>query len=292
MATYSQLNTDTTSGGDVVGPGSSTDDNLAAFDGATGKLLKDSGIASGDVVQSDNTLTEYAVVCGDTSSKNVQSIAGVGTSGQVLTSNGAGALPTFQNAAGGDVVGPGSSTDNALARWDGASGDSLQDSDVIVTDNGEMTNTSQPFFTAYLTSNANNVTGDGTQYYLGDTDVGAGMTTLVNQGSHFTTGASGGAYFTAPVDGNYQFNFYALIQDFSSSHTLSLQLVTTSDTLDYGNYAAGQPAGNFPASFSVAIPLSATDTVKFAISSGGSTKTLDVNGGADSRTYVSGFLVC
>ena len=46
--------------------------------------------------------TAYAVVCGGTTSTgNLQSIASVGTSGQVLTSNGAGALPTFQNASSG-----------------------------------------------------------------------------------------------------------------------------------------------------------------------------------------------
>jgi hypothetical protein len=46
--------------------------------------------------------TAYAVVCGGTTSTGaVQSIASVGTSGQVLTSNGAGALPTFQAAGGG-----------------------------------------------------------------------------------------------------------------------------------------------------------------------------------------------
>lgn len=44
------------------------------------------------------SLTAYAVICGGTSSTGaVQSIASVGTSGQVLTSNGASALPTFQN---------------------------------------------------------------------------------------------------------------------------------------------------------------------------------------------------
>ena len=37
-------------------------------------------------------------------------------------------------ASGGDVSGPGASTDNAIARWDGAGGDTLQDSSVIVTD--------------------------------------------------------------------------------------------------------------------------------------------------------------
>ena len=47
------------------------------------------------------TLTAYAVVCGGTTSTGaVQSIASVGTTGQVLTSNGAGALPTFQAAGG------------------------------------------------------------------------------------------------------------------------------------------------------------------------------------------------
>lgn len=45
--------------------------------------------------------TAYAVICGGTTSTGAQqSIASVGTSGQVLTSNGAGALPTFQTAAG------------------------------------------------------------------------------------------------------------------------------------------------------------------------------------------------
>lgn len=49
--------------------------------------------------------TAYAVLCGGTSSTSAQqSIAGVGTSGQVLTSNGAGALPTFQAAGGGGSV--------------------------------------------------------------------------------------------------------------------------------------------------------------------------------------------
>lgn len=50
----------------------------------------------------NSSATAYAVICGGTTSTNpLQSIASVGTSGQVLTSNGAGALPTFQTAAGG-----------------------------------------------------------------------------------------------------------------------------------------------------------------------------------------------
>lgn len=43
------------------------------------------------------TATEYAVICGGTTATGAhQSVASVGTANQVLTSNGAGALPTFQ----------------------------------------------------------------------------------------------------------------------------------------------------------------------------------------------------
>jgi len=49
--------------------------------------------------------TAYAVLCGGTTTTGAQqSIASVGTSGQVLTSNGAGALPTFQAASGGGIT--------------------------------------------------------------------------------------------------------------------------------------------------------------------------------------------
>ena len=54
----------------------------------------------------NTSATAYAVLCGGTTSTSAhQSIASVGTAGQVLTSNGAGALPTFQSAAGGFAAG-------------------------------------------------------------------------------------------------------------------------------------------------------------------------------------------
>jgi hypothetical protein len=52
-------------------------------------------VANGGTGRTTNTA--YAVICGGTTTGGAeQSIASVGTSGQVLTSNGAGALPTFQ----------------------------------------------------------------------------------------------------------------------------------------------------------------------------------------------------
>lgn len=49
--------------------------------------------------------TAFAVICGGTTSTDPQqSVASVGTAAQVLTSNGAGSLPTFQDAGGGGGV--------------------------------------------------------------------------------------------------------------------------------------------------------------------------------------------
>lgn len=47
----------------------------------------------------NSSLTAYAVLCGGTTTTGaIQSIASVGTSGQLLTSNGSSSLPTFQDA--------------------------------------------------------------------------------------------------------------------------------------------------------------------------------------------------
>ena len=70
--------------------------SLPLSTGITGTLP----VANGGTGRTTNTA--YAVICGGTTNGGVeQSIASVGTSGQVLTSNGASALPTFQDAGGG-----------------------------------------------------------------------------------------------------------------------------------------------------------------------------------------------
>jgi hypothetical protein len=79
--------------------------------GTTGQVLVSAGAAAlpaygtAPVTGGGTGLTSataYAVLCGGTTSTGAfQSIASVGSSGNVLTSNGAGALPTFQAPAGG-----------------------------------------------------------------------------------------------------------------------------------------------------------------------------------------------
>lgn len=53
----------------------------------------------------NTTFTAYSVICaGTTATGAFQNVSGVGTSGQVLTSNGASALPTWQPAGGGSSL--------------------------------------------------------------------------------------------------------------------------------------------------------------------------------------------
>ena len=53
----------------------------------------------------NSSLTAYALMAaGTTSTGNMQQVSGLGTSGQVLTSNGAGALPTWQASSGSSLL--------------------------------------------------------------------------------------------------------------------------------------------------------------------------------------------
>ena len=62
-----------------------------------------------------------------------------GTAGQALITNGSGVL-SWSTAASGDVVGPASATDNAIARYDGTTGKIIQNSVVTIADTtGDMT---------------------------------------------------------------------------------------------------------------------------------------------------------
>ena len=102
--------------GDVIGPASATANNLAAFDGTTGKIIKQAntvtvaqggtGISSGTsggilaytasgTLASSGVLAQFGIVLGGGAGAVPTSTA-VGTATYVLTSNGSGLAPTFQ----------------------------------------------------------------------------------------------------------------------------------------------------------------------------------------------------
>lgn len=258
------------------------------------------------------TLTDHGVLLG--SGTGAITAASVGTNGQVLlgatgadaafaTLTSSGGTITFTPGANslnleanGGITGPGSSTDNALARWNGIGGDTLQDSTVIVTDNGEMTNASQPAFSAYLGTTDLNVTGDGTTFNLGDTDVGTALTELFDIGGNFTPGASGGAVFTAPVAGIYVFSGGISLLQIGAGHT-ALDCSFTGSTAGSFFIVGGDVGAmrdlnsQFNFNGSVIMKLAAAETVTFGVTVFSSTKTVDINGVANYKTYFSGYLL-
>jgi hypothetical protein len=129
-----------------------------------------------------------------------------GTDGQVLTSTGAGSPPAFEAVSTG-IADPGSSTDNQLVRWNGASGDAVQDSGIVVSDDGHMTNATLPAFHAYMGPTCAQIGHNAKM----DFD-----TVLFNTGSHFSTTTQ---TFTAPITGVYQFHLGVPCNTISESGT-------------------------------------------------------------------------
>jgi len=113
--------------GNVIGPASSTDNAVARYDTTTGELLQDSLVTVDDV----GKLTAPLLA-----TSNYYLPAGDGTVGQALTTDGVGVVG-FSTV--GNVIGPASSTDNAVARYDTTTGELLQDSLVTVDDVGKLT---------------------------------------------------------------------------------------------------------------------------------------------------------
>ncbi len=95
------------------------------------QILNGTGIAGGGDLSADRTLS---VVQSALDPANMSS--GSATSGQLPTASGGGAIAWQDPPASINL--PVSSTDNALTRWDGTGGDTVQDSSVTLSDTGAM----------------------------------------------------------------------------------------------------------------------------------------------------------
>jgi hypothetical protein len=198
-------------------PGSSNTVQITA----TGSFSAPVTVPSGGT--GDGSFTPYAVICGGTTSTNpLQSVSSVGTSGQILTSNGAGALPTFQTSGGAggavtfDTDGSAATASSNTITFHGAGGitTSGMGSTITITGSGSgsvtwntITGTSSGLLAnnGYITNNASLVTltlpataAVGATIYV--TGLGAGGWTiaqnsgqLIHFGSAVTTTGVGGS---------------------------------------------------------------------------------------------------
>ena len=116
--------------GDVTGPaGGVSDGDVCVFSGATGKVIKRPTGAVDFAGQQASNLDQSNLTPASMSS-------GAATLGQLLTAGGGGATSWQDPPASINL--PGSSTDDALVRWDGVSGDTVADSGVTLSDAGAM----------------------------------------------------------------------------------------------------------------------------------------------------------
>lgn len=122
-------------GGDVVGPASATDDNIATFDSTTGKLIQDGGSTIADISNATHT--------GDVTGSGALTVDPTAISGKTeVTAVGADhvlihdatdsalkkALVSDFGGGSGDVVGPASAVDEHLVAFDGTTGKLIKSS--------------------------------------------------------------------------------------------------------------------------------------------------------------------
>jgi hypothetical protein len=149
----------------------------------------------GNAATSTSATTATNLAGGATGSLPYQSGAGAttflaaGTNGHVLTL--AGGVPTWAaEQFQGDVVGPASATDNALARYDGTSGKLIQNSTVTLSDAGALQNVNEINFDTTPTSV---VGGQGSLFW----NSSEGTLDLVMRGGNTTQHIGEEVFYTA-----------------------------------------------------------------------------------------------
>ena len=147
-ATDPFVRTSAAGSGDVVGPASAVDSNVALFNGITGKLIKDGGTLGTAAFQPSSAFdASGAAAAAQAASQPLDSdltaIAALATTAygrDLLIQADAAATRTYIGAGtgSGDVVGPASAVDNAVPRYDLTTGKLIQSSPVLITDAGAI----------------------------------------------------------------------------------------------------------------------------------------------------------
>jgi len=205
----------------------------------------------------------------------------VGANDLVLTAA-SGEATGLKWAASGDVSAAAALTDNYLVRGDGGV-KGIQVSTIVVDDDGIMLNPSQPAFSAYVTSDQTDVTGDSTIYLLNT----AIWTELFDQNNDLSDGV-----FTAPVTGKYHLSGGLYIANVGAAHTDTKIYILTSNNnylLTYENSYPVISSNHTVITFNCIADMDANDTAYLRIAVTGGTKVVYVKA---SHTRFMGSLIC
>ena len=127
----------------IVTNTATTTGTLAVASGGTGATTLGDGfilLGSGtSPITALDVTAKGSLIVGDGATDPIALIVGTDTHVLTADSGEASGVKWAVASGAGDVVGPGSSTDNAIARFDSTTGKLLQDSIVIISDNGDIT---------------------------------------------------------------------------------------------------------------------------------------------------------
>lgn len=150
----------------------------------------------------------------------------------------------------------------------------------------------QPAFTAYLSTNASNVTGDGTQYTV------IFDTAITNQGNNYNVS---NGIFTAPVTGLYQFTSTIFWNNVEGSAATGMIVAFAGSRYSYRGTQFNELTSTSTTpncqTISGLIQMTASDTMSISVFVTGTTKSIGLNGAAPTAGYAttcifSGYLVC
>ena len=278
--------------GDVVGPGSATDNTVARYNSTTGKLIQGSGVTiddSNNVGAASLTLTtDLAVAHGGTGASTF-------TDGGVLLGSGTGAVTAMAVLTDGQMI-VGDGTTDPVAE-SGATlrtsigvgtGDNLQVTNLTATgaftslgidDNASTTAITisadeqitlplQPSFMG-RSNTLSNITGDGTAY------------TILYPTERFDVGANySSPDYTAPITGKYIITLSIEVRGLASDHTdLICNIVTSNRTYNVTrlNPSAIAVSGIMNFSGSMYCDMDAADTATTTLKVSGGSKVVDID---------------
>jgi len=148
-----------------------------------------------------------------------------------------------------------------------------------VTLSGNVTNTTLPAFSAWLSATQTNVTGDGTVYSM------VYDTEIYDQGADYNA-ATG--VFTAPVKGKYLLTVNTYSTGYTAGWITKATIVTSNRSYAVSMFAT--EAHVFDA-IAMLCDMDAGDTAYVTITASGGTKVVDIVTGA-TNNYFTGFLAC